>query len=217
LRFATLGVVIIGVIVLGGGCRALTGRTVGQWADDRTISTNVKAVLAGLRGGGAAHINVDTYERTVYLSGIADNEGVKQRAETLARSVDNVEQVVTNLQIREGLGSASPDPERRRRARTPTLRHPLLSQITGFKRIEGSVATPQGPFMAYDRSERLVATIYTISMRDLAQRGLDDLRTTGRSIDHVAIYSMPALPDVPDPQYHIVLWHVTRADEAALR
>jgi BON domain-containing protein len=219
LRFATLGALMAAVIVFGVGCRTLTGRSVGQWADDHTISTNVKAALAALRGGGGARarINVDTYEGTVYLSGIVDSESARRRAEALARSVDNVEQVVTNLQVREGLASASPDPtERRHQARMSTRWHPLLSRITGLRRIEGTVATPEGPFSAYDRSGRLVATIYTISMRDLAQRGVGDLEATGRPIDHVAIYSMPALPDVPDPQYHVVLWHVTRGEEATL-
>ena len=215
MKSATAGAVLLAVaIVFGGGCRTLTGRTVGQWANDHTISANVKAALAGLRGGGA-HIHVDTYERTVYLTGIVGTESARRRAEALAQSVDNVDQVVTNLQVREGLPSASPDPVERRRG--PTQWHPLLSRITGLRRIEGTVTTPEGPFSAYDRTGRRVATIYTISMRDLAQRGVDDLQAIGLPIDHVGIYAMPALPDVPDPQYHVVLWHVTRGEEAALR
>jgi hypothetical protein len=211
---------MIVIVVLAGGCRALTGRTMERWATDQNISTDVKGKLTALRGGGTAHVKVDTYEGTVYLSGIVESEEMRRRAEALARSAQNVGQVVTNLQIRNGSanGSASPPLRGEQRAQRPAaFWHPMQDQLTGLKRIEGDVLTPQGPFAAYDRNGRLVATIYTVAMRDLADRGLDDLVATGRRIDHVAIYSIPAFPDVPHPQYHVVLWHVSRAEAAALR
>ena len=150
-----------------------------------------------------------------------ENEEMKQRAERVARAVDHVEQVVVNLQVHNGsmLGAASPPTEREvRLAATPGGRaHPLLSRLPGLARIQGDpVGTPQGPFTAYDRGGRVVATIYTISTRELAQHGVDDLRTRGFRIDHVAIYPIAAHPDVPDLQYHVVLWHVSRTEAARL-
>jgi len=218
---ARLVVLVALTLLLGAGCRSLTGRPLGRWVDDHAITAVVKSRLGEMRTNPGTRINVDTYDRTVYLSGVVENEEMKQRAERVARAVDHVDQVVVNLQVHNGsmLGAASPPTEREvRLAATPGGRaHPLLSRLPGLARIQGDpVGTPQGPFTAYDRGGRVVATIYTISTRELAQHGVDDLRTRGFRIDHVAIYPIAAHPDVPDLQYHVVLWHVSRTEAARL-
>jgi hypothetical protein len=87
-----------------------------------------------------------------------------------------------------------------------------------LSRIEGdALARPHGPFAGFDRRGELVATIYTVSMRDMAQHGMPELRPAGRPIDHVSIYAVTSEPDVPEAYYHIVLWHVSRNEAAEQR
>jgi hypothetical protein len=73
---------------------------------------------------------------------------------------------------------------------------------------------PAGPFLAYDHKGKLVSTIYMIPTKDLTeQKKFDDLAAPGGKVDHVTLYFNAGHPGVPDPHYHIVLWHVRKADE----
>ena len=74
---------------------------------------------------------------------------------------------------------------------------------------------PAGPFLAYDHQGRLVSTIYMIPLSDLqAQKAFADLPAPGGRVDHVSIYYNAGHPGVPVPHYHVVLWHVSKAQEA---
>ena len=73
---------------------------------------------------------------------------------------------------------------------------------------------PAGPFLAYDHGGKLVSTIYMIPLKDLdGQKTFGDLAAPGGKVDHVSIYYNAGHPGVPDPHYHIVLWHVSKAQE----
>ncbi len=73
---------------------------------------------------------------------------------------------------------------------------------------------PEGPFLAYDRKGKLVSTIYMIPLKDLnSQKAWSDLAAPGGKVDHVTISYNAGHPGVPDPHYHIVLWHVPKAEE----
>ena len=74
---------------------------------------------------------------------------------------------------------------------------------------------PAGPFLAYDHQGRLVSTIYMIPLKDLnAQKGFPDLNAPGGRVDHVSLYFNAGHPGVEEPHYHIVLWHVAKAQES---
>jgi len=74
---------------------------------------------------------------------------------------------------------------------------------------------PAGPFLAYDREGRLVSTVYMIPTEDItAQKKFDDLPAPGGKVDHVSMYFNAGHPGVEKPHYHIVLWHVSKADES---
>ena len=74
---------------------------------------------------------------------------------------------------------------------------------------------PAGPFLAYDRSGQLVSTIYMIPMKDItAQKKFDDLAAPGGDVDHVSMYYNAGHPGVPDPHYHVVMWHVPKSAES---
>jgi outer membrane murein-binding lipoprotein Lpp len=71
---------------------------------------------------------------------------------------------------------------------------------------------PAGPFLAYDRDNRLVSTIYMIPVADIAARKrFEDLAATGRPVQDVDLYFNPGHPGVAVPHYHFVLWHVPKA------
>src|SRR5260221_7986 len=74
---------------------------------------------------------------------------------------------------------------------------------------------PAGPFLAYDHQGRLVSTVYMIPIKDITdQKKFDGLASPGGKVDHVDLYYNAGHPGVPDPHYHIVLWHVSEAQEA---
>ncbi|HWX48596.1 MAG TPA: hypothetical protein VNZ61_11120 [Roseomonas sp.] len=76
---------------------------------------------------------------------------------------------------------------------------------------------PAGPFLAYDHNGRLVSTIYMIPLQEMTEhKKLDDLAALGSPVDHVDMYYNAGHPGVEMPHYHIVLWHVSRADEASV-
>src|ERR687887_2774966 len=80
----------------------MTGRPFGQYVDDKTISAKVKLRLASrLHPTTLTRVHVDTYEGTVYLSGVADSDEMKMRVERIAAHVDDVQQVVNNLSIKQ--------------------------------------------------------------------------------------------------------------------
>jgi uncharacterized protein len=73
---------------------------------------------------------------------------------------------------------------------------------------------PAGPFLAYDHSGKLVSTIYMVPLKDLdGQKAFGDLAAPGGKVDHVSLYFNAGHPGVPDPHYHIVLWHVPKSEE----
>jgi hypothetical protein len=192
-------------VVFASGC-SLAGRTFGVYVDDAAVTGAVKLRLAAQQPATVARINVDTYEGIVYLSGTAESEEQKSYAEIAARRVEGVQQVVNDLQVRGGAGPAA----------SPAMNgHGLIERVPGIARLDA--ALPGTPGAAYDRAGRLVATVYTVSMRELAQDGFQNMRTTGRPIDHVSIFPIASAGDRPDPEYHLVLWHVSASEAAALR
>ena len=73
---------------------------------------------------------------------------------------------------------------------------------------------PEGPFLAYDHAGKLVSTIYMIPLKDLdAQKSITGLAAPGGKVDHVSVVFNAGHPGVPEPHYHLVLWHVSKAQE----
>ena len=74
---------------------------------------------------------------------------------------------------------------------------------------------PAGPFLAYDREGRLVSTVYMIPVQSITeQKKFEALKAPRQSVDHVDMYYNAGHPGVEEPHYHVVLWHVSKADEA---
>jgi hypothetical protein len=76
---------------------------------------------------------------------------------------------------------------------------------------------PVGPYLAYDRQGNLVSTVYMIPLRDLrAGKAFTSLALPHAKVDHADIYYNNGHPGVPDPHYHVVLWHIPAEQAAAL-
>ena len=69
---------------------------------------------------------------------------------------------------------------------------------------------PLGPFRAYDRQGFLVSTIYMVRIKDLdAHKMMEIVEGTPIPVDHVDIHYTSGHPGVPEPHYHVILWHVS--------
>ena len=53
-----------------------------------------------------------------------------------------------------------------------------------------------------------------IPLKDIdGHKTIDDLKAPGGNVDHVSLYYNAGHPGVAEPHYHMVLWHVTKAQE----
>jgi hyperosmotically inducible protein len=80
------------------------GATAGvkQDAHNAALTGKVKAALAADVGLRTLKIDVDSEGNTVTLNGVVDSEGTKQRAASIARSVQGVAAVKNNLTVKNG-------------------------------------------------------------------------------------------------------------------
>lgn len=80
------------VVVTGAACKS--------GPDDTTITSNVKAKLAGDSTVPASKITVDTKAGVVTLTGEVDSAATKSKAETLAKGAEGVKSVTDNLTVK---------------------------------------------------------------------------------------------------------------------
>ena len=84
------------------GCSAIEGReTAGQYVDDTTITTKVKAAIVNDEGLKGMQINVETMDGVVQLSGFVDTSQQAGQAATDARGVTGVKSVRNSIVIRK--------------------------------------------------------------------------------------------------------------------
>lgn len=105
-RVVALTIVAL-VLGLASGCAATKGETTGQYVDDASITTSVKAKLASDKTSTWTHVSVQTVRGTVYLTGIVDTPQARQRATELARQVKGVQGVKNEIQIQGAAKGAS--------------------------------------------------------------------------------------------------------------
>ena len=74
---------------------------------------------------------------------------------------------------------------------------------------------PLGPYLCFDRSDHLVATVYMIPIKEVDDHTpLEAAGFSGGAVDHVSLYFNAGHPGADMPHYHVVLWHVSKKDEA---
>jgi osmotically-inducible protein OsmY len=95
---------ILAVILLGTAltsCAMFEGReTAGEYVDDATITTRIKADILGDPALKVLQINVETMQGVVQLSGFVDSAQSEQRAVSIARHEKGVTSVKDALIIR---------------------------------------------------------------------------------------------------------------------
>ncbi|MCO5975515.1 BON domain-containing protein [Ideonella oryzae] len=83
------------------GCAVTRGQsTVGEYIDDASVTTAVKAKFVESKAVDAVAINVETLNGTVMLSGFAKSLNEKAEAERLAWTVKGVKAVRNELAVR---------------------------------------------------------------------------------------------------------------------
>lgn len=83
------------------GCAVTRGQSsVGEYIDDSTITTQVKARMIENKEVDAAAISVETLNGTVMLSGFAKNATERSSAEAIARKVNGVKAVKNEIAVR---------------------------------------------------------------------------------------------------------------------
>ena len=73
---------------------------------------------------------------------------------------------------------------------------------------------PLGPFLCFDRDDRLVATVYMVSIKDIDDHKSFEAPAFTGKVDHISYYFNGGHPGMDMPHYHIVIWHVSKDDEA---
>jgi len=91
----------IGLITAFLGCAAPQKReTTGQYIDDSTITTKVKADIFSEPGLKTLQITVNTHKGVVQLSGFVDSAENARKAAAVARSVAGVTEVKNDLVVK---------------------------------------------------------------------------------------------------------------------
>ena len=91
----------LGLVTLQTGCAATpTKESTGEYVDDSTITTKVKAAFVKDDYIKSFDISVETFKGTVQLSGFVDNSEQKSRAGEVARGIVGVHDVKNNLTVK---------------------------------------------------------------------------------------------------------------------
>ncbi len=93
--------VFIGIIVAFLGCAATRHHeSTGQYVDDSTITTKVKAAIFDEPTLKVLQINVETFKGVVQLSGFVDTATASNKASDVARTVEGVRSVKNDLIVK---------------------------------------------------------------------------------------------------------------------
>ncbi len=90
-----------GLIAAFLGCAATQKHeSTGQYIDDTTITTKVKAAILGEPGLKTLQITVNTYNGVVQLSGFVDSAQNVNKAGEVARGITGVTEVKNDLSVK---------------------------------------------------------------------------------------------------------------------
>ena len=91
------------VLLALSACAAVQGReTAGEYVDDATVSTKVRAELVKDQALKAFDIHVETMQDVVQLSGFVDSSDQKAQAERITRTIHGVRGVRNDIIVRRG-------------------------------------------------------------------------------------------------------------------
>lgn len=91
--------IVVGAVAAGTALVVTDRRTTGAQVDDQTIQLRLANELSAAFKTQPVHINVNSFDRKVLLTGEVPDEAAKARAEEIARASQNVRAVVNELAI----------------------------------------------------------------------------------------------------------------------
>lgn len=89
-----------GVATFSGCAGTATRESTGEYIDDATTTTKVKAAFVKDPIVKAIDVKVDTFKSVVQLSGFVDTQEQKARAEQIAAGVQGVQRVQNNISVK---------------------------------------------------------------------------------------------------------------------
>lgn len=89
---------VVGGAMVGGAMVAVDRRTAGAQLEDKGIELNTRSQVRQALGDGT-HVNVNSYNRLVLLTGEVRSEEDRARAERITNRVENVRAVVNELAV----------------------------------------------------------------------------------------------------------------------
>jgi osmotically-inducible protein OsmY len=91
---------ILGLALVAGCASTAKQESTGEYVDDTTLTTKVKAKFVDDKKVGSMNINVETFKGTVQLSGFADNQAEADRAVQIAKSTEGVKSVKNDIRLK---------------------------------------------------------------------------------------------------------------------
>ncbi|MBR0829666.1 hypothetical protein JQ596_29450 [Bradyrhizobium manausense] len=136
-----------------------------------------------------------------------------------------------NIEKTKAVTRADGKPHRKRRVVRPAPNQRKVAEKKGYERVSDLVNFPKffpglgvllvkpetlplGPFLCFDRRDRLVATLYMVPTKEIDNHNSLEAPGFVGKVDHVSIYFNPGHPGVDLPHYHIMIWHVSKWAEA---
>ena len=95
-----LVVALVATTTIAACSSSRTTESTGEYVDDATITSKVKAALLGDSGLKSFDIGVETYKDVVQLSGFVNSAQVKAHAGEVAAGVSGVRSVRNNLVVK---------------------------------------------------------------------------------------------------------------------
>jgi hyperosmotically inducible periplasmic protein len=99
-RHVTAVVAAVLIATLAACAGGPAKRSTGEYIDDKTINTKVKAALLNDARVSGIQVNVETYDGVVQLSGFVDDPEQIPRATEVAQGVEGVRAVRNDLIVR---------------------------------------------------------------------------------------------------------------------
>jgi osmotically-inducible protein OsmY len=99
------------IAALAVGCAPHLDETLKEYYDDVSVTTRVKAAIAGEGVLSYLSISVETFKGVVLLSGFVDSDHQRKRAIEVAKGVSGVREVKTLLVVKYlEIGPGTPAP-----------------------------------------------------------------------------------------------------------
>jgi osmotically-inducible protein OsmY len=91
-------IAVVAGAAVSGAVATADRRTLGAQTEDKAISVKAESRMGEITGD-LGHVNVNSYNRKVLLTGEVRDEAMKRAVENEVRSVSNVESVINELEI----------------------------------------------------------------------------------------------------------------------